>query len=273
MAGSAKRERRGRARTSTPADLDLVAGLEALRLERPHHADPPQPPLEVGHRVLVLDVVAREQPLDAPAADGERAGPRRSTLKPLPRRGPEHHVLGELVLARELRWRSGRTGALIPGGRLRVRSAGTTRRSSSLASSPKPAPVALEVTSTGTSAPRRRSPGSRRIARRARRSRGRPSRARGSAAARASRGSWAASSRSIVAWLACASAPLAARRSRARCRARARAGACARRARGSRVRARRLRWRPRSARGCRRRRAGARRLRAPRAPAESVVKG
>ena len=42
----------------TPADLDLVPGLEALRLERPQHADPPQPPLEVGHRVLVLDVVA-----------------------------------------------------------------------------------------------------------------------------------------------------------------------------------------------------------------------
>ena len=46
-------------------DLDLVAGLESLGLERADHADPPQPALEVGQRVLVVEVVAGDQPLDA----------------------------------------------------------------------------------------------------------------------------------------------------------------------------------------------------------------
>ena len=52
-----------------PGDLDVVAGLEALRLERADHADPPQPALEVRERVLVVEVVAGDQPLDPGAAD------------------------------------------------------------------------------------------------------------------------------------------------------------------------------------------------------------
>ncbi len=52
-------------------DLNVVAWLEPLGLERPDHADPPQPPLEVGERVFVLEVVAREQPLDPRTADLE----------------------------------------------------------------------------------------------------------------------------------------------------------------------------------------------------------
>ena len=47
------------------ADLDVVAGLEARRLERADHAHAAQAPLDVGERLLVVEVVAREQPLDA----------------------------------------------------------------------------------------------------------------------------------------------------------------------------------------------------------------
>src|SRR5579884_3166361 len=58
-------------------DLHLVAGLEARTLEGADHADPAQPPLQVPERVLVVEVVAREQPLDAAPADAEAvlAGP------------------------------------------------------------------------------------------------------------------------------------------------------------------------------------------------------
>ena len=49
-------------------DLDVVARLKALILERADHADTAQPPLEVRQRVLVLEVIARDEPFDAPAA-------------------------------------------------------------------------------------------------------------------------------------------------------------------------------------------------------------
>src|SRR5579875_1875701 len=75
----AARWRRSRLRVEVecdPGDLHLVAGLEALRLQRPQHADPLQPPLQMGERLLVVQVIAREQPLDALAVDGVDALPR-----------------------------------------------------------------------------------------------------------------------------------------------------------------------------------------------------
>src|SRR5690606_35505230 len=45
------------------ADLHLVARLEAGVLERPDHADARQTMLHVGHGLLVVRVVARQQPL------------------------------------------------------------------------------------------------------------------------------------------------------------------------------------------------------------------
>src|SRR6476659_7985887 len=46
------------------ADLDVVARREAGLLERVDHADALEPALEVGHRLLVLDVVAQHEPVD-----------------------------------------------------------------------------------------------------------------------------------------------------------------------------------------------------------------
>src|SRR5438270_2728466 len=56
-----------------PADLHVVARLEARRLERPDDAQPAQPVLHVFERLVVLGVVARDQPLDPQADDAERA--------------------------------------------------------------------------------------------------------------------------------------------------------------------------------------------------------
>src|SRR5215212_9322822 len=60
-----------------PRDLYVVAGLESLLLERGDHAHPPQPVLDVGERLVVLEVVTGDQALDGVAGDAElaRAGP------------------------------------------------------------------------------------------------------------------------------------------------------------------------------------------------------
>ena len=47
-----------------PRDLDVVARLEARGLERADHAHAPQAPLDVDQRVLVVEVVAGDQPVD-----------------------------------------------------------------------------------------------------------------------------------------------------------------------------------------------------------------
>ena len=51
-----------------PRDLDVVAGLEARRLERAITPMRAQAVLDVRERLLVLEVVARDQPLDRVAA-------------------------------------------------------------------------------------------------------------------------------------------------------------------------------------------------------------
>src|ERR1700753_1682779 len=78
-------------------DLDLVAGLEPLGLERAQHPDALEPPLEVRQRLLVVEVVTGQQPLDPLAGDREAGlagAPHRVAAR---RGGPEHPVLGHLT--------------------------------------------------------------------------------------------------------------------------------------------------------------------------------
>ena len=238
----------GSSSNTMPAISTSSPGSKPSASSARDHADPAQPPLEVGERLLVVEVVAGEQPLDPRAVDREAA-----VAGPLDREargaaGPEDAVLGELASVGE------RGQATLPTRRRRHRAgASGTRRSSSFASSRDPARLADEVTITGTSAPSRsrHARGPPRAVAASTRSAFDSARIRGSAARR---GSWRRArprpSRSC--------SPGRSRRA-APGRARARAAACARRGRGTRGRARRRRWRPRSAPGCRRSRAGGRR--------------
>ena len=78
-----------------PADLDVVAGLEARVLQSADHADSAQPSLQVGERILVIEVVARQQPLDPGPGHREARLPRSRDLETAIGGGPEHGVLGE----------------------------------------------------------------------------------------------------------------------------------------------------------------------------------
>src|SRR5947208_1136349 len=63
-------ERRARVELEHDArDLDVLAGLETRRLEGADHSEGAEPVLDVAQRLLVLDVVARDQALDPAAAD------------------------------------------------------------------------------------------------------------------------------------------------------------------------------------------------------------
>ena len=107
------------------ADLDVVAGLEPARLERGDHAHPAQAVLDVRERLVVLEVVAGDQPVDRVAGDAELARRRRARpSNARPRGRAEDAVLGDLVLARRPPRSAG--------------SAAGTRRSSSRASSSRP---------------------------------------------------------------------------------------------------------------------------------------
>ena len=50
-------------------DLDVIPGFEPFRLERADHADPAQPAFKVSERVLVVEVIASNQPLDPRPGD------------------------------------------------------------------------------------------------------------------------------------------------------------------------------------------------------------
>src|SRR4051794_16610763 len=60
------------------ADLDVVAGLEALRLERGDHAHAAEPVLDVRERLLTLEVVAGDEAVDR--LPGHPVLPRPDTL-------------------------------------------------------------------------------------------------------------------------------------------------------------------------------------------------
>ena len=73
----------GRARTRSPPISTSSPGSNPSLLERGDHAHAPQPVLDVRERLLVLEVVARDQPLDGVAGDAELAARRScSTSKP-----------------------------------------------------------------------------------------------------------------------------------------------------------------------------------------------
>ena len=80
-------------------DLDVVAGLEPGRLQRADHTEPAQTALEVRERVLVVEVVARDQPLDASPLDDEAALVVLRDAEAAARRRAEDAVLGQLVRA------------------------------------------------------------------------------------------------------------------------------------------------------------------------------
>ena len=82
-----------------PADLDVVAGLEPLALERREDAHPLQAPLDVRLRLLVLHVVAGDEPVDGLAGDAELAAAEALDLEVAAGRGAEDGVLGHVVLA------------------------------------------------------------------------------------------------------------------------------------------------------------------------------
>src|SRR4051794_7970138 len=58
------------------ADLDVVARLESGRLERAHDAHPMQAPLDVRQRLVVVEIVAGQQPPPPRARPPGRAPPR-----------------------------------------------------------------------------------------------------------------------------------------------------------------------------------------------------
>src|SRR4051812_1819011 len=87
-------ERRARVELEQRAgDLHVVARLEARRLERADHADRAQPLLDVGERLVVVDVVAREQPLYTRTTHPEHAVGAALDAEALVRARPVHAVL------------------------------------------------------------------------------------------------------------------------------------------------------------------------------------
>ena len=181
----------------TPPISISSPGSKPSRLERPQHADPAQPALEVGHRILVLDVVAREQPLD------RRARARRTCAARCARRGSRAAPPGGRPCARPARSLLGarlRLAAPSPcrGGRRR----GAARAQQLAGELAQPAPGRARGGDHGHLVPERSRHSRDGLAHALSARPGPPWRARARAAARARRASCAASSRSIVAWLA-----------------------------------------------------------------------
>ncbi len=157
--------------------------------------------LDVRERLLVLEVVAGDQAFDLLAADAEGAVVEALDLEPAPGRRAEHAVLGERVLPRQLAdvdAATGRTG---------------TRRSSSTAELVEPGArrARRDQHRDVVAEPRRPRRAAASAAAGVTRSAFDSASTRGSAA---SRGSWARSSASIVAWLATGSEPSSGARSR-----------------------------------------------------------
>src|SRR4051794_34728192 len=78
------------------AELDVVARFEPLRLERGDHAHAPEAVLDVRQRLVVGEVVARDQPVDGVAGDAELALAGALDLERAAGRRAEHLELGHL---------------------------------------------------------------------------------------------------------------------------------------------------------------------------------
>ena len=79
-------------------DLDIITGLEAVLLERADHADLAQARLDVGERLVVVEVVARNEAVDAGADDAEWTIAVTLDAKAPMLGRAEGHVLGKLRL-------------------------------------------------------------------------------------------------------------------------------------------------------------------------------
>ena len=231
-------------RTSSPGSKPAVrrAAITPISL---------QALLEVGERLLVLEVVALEEQLDAAAEDAEGA-----VVLAL---DPVAALAGRAVDAvLGLEFAAGLGGRARGGG---PRASGS-RRGSRWRSSSRPSPVAEEIARTPSApSPSRRAPLAHRRLRPPRPAAGRASTARPApAGARGRRRRRTARPAPPRSWPP--DRPPAAPG-----RPGGRASSSARRGRGTRARARRPRPRPRSARGCRRRSPAGPRLRSSPAPA------
>src|SRR5215217_5181614 len=81
------------------AQLDVVAGFEPARLERSDHSHPTQTLLDMRERLLVLHVVAGDQPVDRLAGDPELALADALHVERSGRRRAEQLELGDVILA------------------------------------------------------------------------------------------------------------------------------------------------------------------------------
>src|SRR5919198_4248434 len=83
-------------------ELDVVTRFEPLRLQRGDHAHAPQPVLDVRERLVVLEVMARDQAVDGGARDAVLAVAGALDLERAARGRAEDLELGDVVLPRVL---------------------------------------------------------------------------------------------------------------------------------------------------------------------------
>lgn len=79
-------------------DLEGISWRKALLLERAQHADPTKTRLHIRHRILVVNVVAGQQSLDAAPGDPEGALAESLDKEAAGRCRTKHHVLSQLRL-------------------------------------------------------------------------------------------------------------------------------------------------------------------------------
>ena len=92
-------ERAGSSSKTTPPISTSSPGSNPRASSAAITPEPAQPLLDVGERLLVLEVVARDQPVDRRAGDAEPAVADALDLEAAPGRRAEDAELGHLVLA------------------------------------------------------------------------------------------------------------------------------------------------------------------------------
>ena len=136
-----RRISRGRGRTRRRRSRRRHPGRKPARSSASITPIVAQAGLDVGQRLLVAEVVAGEQPLDAPPARrGSAPGPRASTSKLRPARRAEDHVLGRAGLDPRAGRRLAARARALHGAR------SPPARAAQLVAGP--APVALDVSTT-----------------------------------------------------------------------------------------------------------------------------
>src|SRR5215471_16469991 len=82
-------------------DFDIVAGLKPLLLQRGDDAHAPQPALDMGQGLVVVEVVACDQALDLLAADAEHTVLDALDVEAASGRRTEDAMLGQRLLGRK----------------------------------------------------------------------------------------------------------------------------------------------------------------------------